>query len=242
MDTSASQPREVASPSTFLQQVMTSAAHLQEMVPDAVLVGGSAAAVYAGHRDSFDHDHVLRDLVDRYGMVIDALEASEGWATSVRASTPPFTVLGSLDGVEAGLRQLRRSKPLETTEYEVGGGKRVAVPTLAETLRIKAYLVVQRNAVRDYLDVVALADSIGLSHACEILRDIDQYYRDRSQESDSVLSELVLRLSVVTPRDPEVTKQLKNYKGLESRWQEWSAIEEACRELAQGLAQGLVDT
>lgn len=39
---------------------------LQAVVPDAVLVGGSAAALYAGHRDSFDHDHVLPDLVERY--------------------------------------------------------------------------------------------------------------------------------------------------------------------------------
>jgi hypothetical protein len=36
------------------------------MVPDAVLVGGSAAALYAGHRDSYDHDHVLPDLRERW--------------------------------------------------------------------------------------------------------------------------------------------------------------------------------
>ena len=138
---------------------------------------GLAAALYTGHRDSFDHDHVLADLADRYSIIIDAVEASEGWATSLRASKPPFTVLGSLDGVEAGLRQLRRSRPLETSLYELGDGRSVAVPTLEETLRIKAYLVVQRNAVRDYLDVVALGDTIGLVQAGTILRSIDTYYR-----------------------------------------------------------------
>ena len=45
--------------SSTLTQVLESAARLQRLVPDAVLVGGSAAALHAGHRDSFDHDHVL---------------------------------------------------------------------------------------------------------------------------------------------------------------------------------------
>jgi hypothetical protein len=39
--------------------VLTSLCRLQGMLPDAVLVGGTAAALYAGHRFSFDHDHVL---------------------------------------------------------------------------------------------------------------------------------------------------------------------------------------
>ena len=121
----------------ILQQVLVSAARLQELVPDAVLVGGAAAAMYAGHRQSFDHDHVLTDLADRYEQVLDAVEASDGWATSVRASSPPMTILGSLDGVEAGLRQMRRVRPLETAEVEVGADASVVVPTIEEMLRIK---------------------------------------------------------------------------------------------------------
>jgi len=231
------EPREFASLSTTLRSVMESAAKLQEIVPDAVLVGGSAAALYAGHRDSFDHDHVLHDLADRYGIILDAVAASEGWATSLRASTAPFTVLGSLDGVEAGLRQLRRARPLETTLYDLGDNRTVAVPTVDETLRIKAYLVVQRNATRDYLDVVALADTLGLHNAIPVLRAIDSYYLDRSESNESVLTNLILRLSAPQPRDPAVTTQLKNYKGLVGRWQDWSAVEEACRDLAQQLAE-----
>ncbi len=57
-----------------------------DKVPDAVLIGGTASALYAGHRDSINHDHVLADLEQRYLEVLDAVEASEGWATSVRAS------------------------------------------------------------------------------------------------------------------------------------------------------------
>lgn len=236
MKDSPPKPREFASLSATLRGVLESAAKLQEIVPDTVLVGGSAAALYAGHRDSFDHDHVLHDLSDRYGIILDAVEASEGWATSIRASKPPFTVLGSLDGVEAGLRQLRRSRPLETSVYDLGDNRSVAVPTLEETLRIKAYLVVQRNATRDYLDVVALVDTLGLHTAVQVLRDIDAYYEDRSETNESVLTTLTLSLTTPRPKDPVVTTQLKDYKGLVSDWQDWSAVEEACRDLAQQLA------
>jgi len=169
-----------------IERVLRSAARLQELVPDAVLVGGSAAALYAHHRESFDHDHVLTDLADRYAQVLDAVEASDGWATSVRASKPPMTILGSLDGVQAGLRQLRRTKPLETTEFEIDADTRVVVPTIEEILRVKAYLVVQRNYVRDYLDVVGLADVIGTEQSVFVLGSIDDYYTDRSAESGSV--------------------------------------------------------
>ncbi len=222
--------------SAVLAQVLASAADLQRVVPDAVLVGGAAAALHAGHRDSFDHGHVLPDLAARYAQVLDAVEATDGWATSVRASRPPMTIMGSLGGIEAGLRQLRRSRPLETCEVVLDEQHTVVAPTAAEALRIKAYLVVQRNAVRDYLDVVALADHLGHDAALTVLRAIDEYYADRSDEHGSVLTALVLRLAQPDPRDAEVTRELPRYKGLDARWHDWAAVVAACEELALGLA------
>lgn len=221
--------------SPTLAEVLASAARLQQAVPDAVLVGGSAAAMYAGHRDSFDHDHVLTDLVDRYDAVLEAVEATEGWATSVRASKPPFTIMGRLGGVEAGLRQLRRSRPLETCEIDVGDDQVVVAPTEAEALRVKAYLVVQRRAVRDHLDVVALADHLGEERAVEILGRIDDYYVDRSGEEGSVLTELVIALADPDPQDPDVIDELDRYKGLQPQWHRWADVVDACRRLALRL-------
>lgn len=218
-----------------LAAVLASAARLQTLVPDAVLVGGSAAAVHAHHRISFDHDHVLGDLAERYAEVVEAVEASEGWVTSVRASSPPLTLLGSLDGIEAGLRQLRRTRPLEVEQLELPGGAVVRVPTVEEMLRIKAYLVVQRNAVRDYLDTVALADRLGPGAATDVLDRIDDYYADRSGDAASVLTALVLRLSEPVPRDVRATRQLDHYKGLVPRWHDWAAVTAACGDLADAL-------
>ena len=222
--------------SPMMVAVFASAAKLQKLVPDAVLVGGSAAVLYAGHRESFDHDHVLQDLVNRYESVVEAVEASEGWATSVRASKPPLTLMGSLDGVEAGLRQLRRTRPLETVKVEVAPNSVFVAPTEEEILRIKAYLVVQRNAVRDYLDVVALSDHLGWENSVAVLRDIDSYYVDRSEKNESVLTSLIASLADPKPLDDEVITELPRYKGLAPEYQDWSTIRE--RALALSLALG----
>ena len=219
-----------------MDRVLRSAARLQEVVPHAVLFRGAAGALYAHHRESFDHDHVLTDLADRYEQVLDAGEASDGWATSVRASKPPMTILGSLDGVEAGLRQLRRSKPLETTQFEIDVDTRVIVPTVEEMLRVKAYLVVQRNYVRDYLDVVGLADVVGTEQVVSVLGQMDDYYTDRSAESGSVLTALVTQLADPRPRDTDVIDELPEYKGLDPQWHEWSTVVSRCQALSLALA------
>lgn len=45
---------------------------------------------------------MLADLADRYAAGLEAVEATEGWVTNVRASRPPLTLLGALGGIEAG--------------------------------------------------------------------------------------------------------------------------------------------
>jgi hypothetical protein len=40
-------------------RVLAAAARLQQLVPDAVLVGGTAVALHVGHRESLDDDHVV---------------------------------------------------------------------------------------------------------------------------------------------------------------------------------------
>ena len=100
------------------ESVLRAAARLQELVPDAVLVGGTAAAHHAGHRISFDDDHVVAGLNQRFDHVLGALEESEGWVTA--RVKRPVLILGSLDGVETGVRNLIRQRPLEVEESLLG--------------------------------------------------------------------------------------------------------------------------
>ena len=62
-------------PAPSLQRVLESTSRLQQLIPEAVLVGGTAAAYDARHGLSYDHDHVLGDLDDRFDMVLDAVES-----------------------------------------------------------------------------------------------------------------------------------------------------------------------
>src|SRR5215475_5172206 len=149
-----------------LRAVLEAAARLQQLVPDAVLVGGSAAALYAGHRDSFAHDHVLTDLSERFDMVLEALESEGEWVTN--RVQPGKIILGQLGEIEAGVRQMIRKRPLETTRLTLPSGRILRVPTVEETLRIKAFLVVRRYRTRDYLDVAALAEHYGVGQSADV--------------------------------------------------------------------------
>lgn len=213
--------------------VLAKAAQLQDLVPGAVLVGGAAAALYAHHRESHDHDHVVADLAERFDAVLDNLEALGEWSTA--RVQPGKLILGELGGIETGVRQLLRGRPLETAEIEVGG-RRLVVPTAAEILRIKAWLTLSRNQTRDYLDIAALADAIGLDAAAEVLRGMDDYYADINRRPETVATQLVRQLADPRPRDAEVTTQLPSYKGLAARWQDWATVKAKLADLAQRIA------
>src|SRR3954468_9076790 len=213
--------------------VMESAAHLQRLVPDAVLVGGSAAILYADHRESRDHDHVLPDLTDRFEMVLEAVEEDEGWATN--RVTPGKVILGNLDGIEAGVRQMIRKAPLEVTKVEVPSGGEVTVPTLEETLRIKAFLIVRRNQTRDYLDTAALSTALGAEQAAEVLSQIDDYYADQADDGEGVASQLVRQLGDPKPADSSVIVQLPSYRRLRQGWKDWEAVREILGEVAERM-------
>jgi hypothetical protein len=219
-----------------LVRVLESAARLQEVIPDAVLVGGSAAALWASHRTSFDHDHVLADLSARYDAVLDAIEATEGWVTN--RVTPGKIILGELGDIETGVRQLIRSRPLEVTEVALPSGQTLRVPTPDEILRIKGYLVVRRNQVRDYLDVAALSDRCGIAHAAEVLGHIGSYYADqRGPGAEGVATQLARQLADPHPADARTIKQLGNYKGLDARWTDWDSVTGVCRALAAEMTR-----
>lgn len=210
--------------------VMESAAHLQRLVPGAVLVGGSAAILYADHRESRDHDHVLPDLADRFEMVLEAVEEDDGWATN--RVTPGKVILGNLDGIEAGVRQMIRKAPLEVTKVKLSSGAEVTVPTLEETLRIKAFLVVRRNQTRDYLDTAALAATLGVDGAAEVLGRIDEYYADQAESGEGIASQLTRQLGDPQPADSQVISQLPSYRRLRQEWKDWGAVTDILGEVA----------
>lgn len=217
------------------EQVLSAAARLQSLLPDAVLVGGTASAVHAGHRFSRDADHVLTDLRMRFDEVLRQLESVAGWKTA--RVQRPVQILGSLDGIETGIRQLIRDEPLETMAMDVRS-VRVTVPTAAEILRIKGVLILKRNATRDYIDFVALANHLGEDGVKEALQLFDRLYAQPNGESP--LQQLQVQLANALPYDLEET-ELSEYKNLDVRWHDWKTVNAACSRLATVIFDRVCD-
>ncbi len=178
--------------------------------------------MYADHRLSTDANHVLSDLHQRFDQVLAELESVAGWKTA--RIKRPVQILGSLDGIETGVRQLIREEPLETTHIEYLG-QRITIPTQAEILRIKGVLILKRNATRDYLDFVALADHMDDEKMLEAMRVFDRLYPQPNEES--ALQQLQIQLANPLPYDLEEL-QLTEYKNLDLRWQNWETVKTAC--------------
>ena len=221
-----------------MRAVYAAAARLQELVPDAVLVGGTAAVHHAGHRVSLDDDHVVVDLRGRFDEVLAALEETSGWVTArVRR---PVLILGRLDGVETGVRNLIRRTPLEV-ELVAVGDRDLRVPTLPEIARIKAWLCLLRNATRDYLDFAALADRLGERRAAAVVAGMDRHYADQvGPDGRRVAAQVARQLAEPRPDDlGEV--DLRSYRRLERRWHDWQTVVDGCRRVAVRVLDVLVE-
>lgn len=213
------------------ERLLAAERHLQALVPGAVLVGGTAAAIHARHRLSMDGDHVLADLRERFDDVLAALEAAAGWRTE--RVQRPVLVLGELDGILTGIRQLRRTRPLEAELIE---GLRV--PTLAEMARIKAWLLATRRTLRDYLDTVVLFERLGEGGVAEALRPFDEIYAQPGGASP--LAEVAERLAEAAPSDAAAV-DLRTYRALRSPWNDWGHLAARGRHWAPLVARAALE-
>ena len=180
-------------------------------------------------------DHVLTDLRDRFDAVLGQLESVAGWKTARVAR--PVQILGSLEGIQTGVRQLIRTEPLETTTLDVGG-LALTIPTEAEILRIKGVLILKRNATRDYLDFVALATHMGSRSTGEALRPFDRLYPQESGES--TLQQLQAQLANPLPYDLGES-DLSEYRDLAAQWRDWDKVKSACGRVAVEIFDHVCD-
>jgi hypothetical protein len=223
------------------ESVLKAAAEFQQIAPGGVLVGGSAAAIYATHRFSRDADHVYQDLEVRFDRLLEFLEQRGDWETA--RVNPPKLILGNFRGVETGLRQLRRTLPLEVASVRVGDAS-LLLPTPAEILRIKGWLIIDRNAVRDYVDFAALAHWLGSERTATALVEFDRYYEDiyRPKGDRDVSPGLQLARQLADPKPKDLGDvDLKRYKGLKPPWDDWESVRFQCQGASILLLDALID-
>lgn len=217
--------------------IVRAARLFHELIPDAVLVGGTAAALHTGHRLSMDIDHVVSDLRERFEHYQHSLEDSPEWR---QARVSAATILGSFEGVETGIRQLRRIRPLETEELAVSRGS-VRVPTLEEMIRIKGWMVLTRNAVRDFIDMAALMLEAGPDRAAQALSTFDECYANVSPGRgeaplDAPLDQLLRQLAEPLPGDRRAQGSRPGdpalYRAIHPLLDEWDKVADICRGFA----------
>jgi RND superfamily putative drug exporter len=121
---------------------------------------------------------------------------------------------------------------METTEVLLPTGDRLLIPTGAETLRLKSFLVLQRNDSRDFKDFTELVASMDIQTAAEVLAGMDRYYCGQPARAHWVATQLVRRLADPQPSDgPDIAT---SGTAAES---EWAEVRQRCLSVAVAMLE-----
>jgi RND superfamily putative drug exporter len=96
---------------------------------------------------------------------------------------------------------VERRSPMETTNVQLPTGDRLQIPTGAETLRLKSYLIKCRNSAKDFAELADLVDSMETQTAAVVLARMDRYYSGQHARNQWVATQLVRRLADPHPSD-----------------------------------------
>jgi hypothetical protein len=201
-------------------------------VPGSIALGGTICALFTHHRSSTDIDFVLQDLAQRFDEIREHLSEVPGWKEKMVRG--PFTILGILDGIRIGYRQLRRTAPIETQTLETPVGPLV-VPTIEELLRTKAFLCYDRNYTRDFVDFAELSCLLDTEKVVTVLSDLDERFKWEVQPT--ILVQVIKSLLVVEPRDLDDSFHgYAQLRFLEPKLKSWEDVAARCREIGKQLA------
>ncbi len=133
---------------------------------------------------------------------------------------------------EADPPVVRRLGPMETTHVQLPTGDRLQIPTGAETLRLKSYLIMCRNSTRDYTEFAELVESMETETAALVLAGMDRYYSGRHSRSQWVATQLVRRLADPQPSD----EHEDSTSGPESDV-DWARVRQRCLSVAVAMLE-----
>jgi heme transporter len=159
----------------------------------------------------------------RLSVALDALETNAAENEANRANEVAETG-------PVGLKYQRRS-PVETTNVQLPTGDRLLVPTGAETLRLKGYLIMSRNSSRDFAEFADMVDTMEPETAAVVLAGMDRYYCCQPPKRQWMATQLVRRLADPHPSD------------LEDRYPEpdakasWDEVRQRCLSVAVAMLE-----
>lgn len=246
-------------PSADLRMVIKSAAKLKHLAPDAVCVADPLAFTGCERKEpdrELQPESAEADTValatGPVGQAFAATKAKRvglayrnGIAKAMSWTDRPVHPVTlwrgrlsvALDALESGGRtrpKYRRRSPVETTNVQLPTGDRLLIPTGAETLRLKGYLIMVRNSSRDYADFADMVDVMDPETAAVVLGGMDRYYSGQPAGSAArqqwMATELVRRLADPEPSD------------LDDEWSEddeanWEEVRQRCLSVAVAMLE-----
>ena len=222
-----------------MSAVFAAAARLQELVPEAVLVGGTAAVHHAGHRVSLDDGHVVADLRERFDDVLAALEETSGWVTA--RVQRPVLILGKTGW---GGNRGSESDPPDPARSR-GGCRGESRPAGADAPRDRAHQGVAVSAPQCHPRLSRFRRLGGPARRST--------YRSRGRgrwiattpinsvpDGRRVATQVARQLAEPRPDDlGEV--DLISYRRLDRRWHDWQTVVDVCRRVAVRVLDRLVE-
>jgi RND superfamily putative drug exporter len=197
-------------PNADLRMVLKSAAKLKHLAPDAVCVADPLAFTGCGRMCAELEAEPSRKLVARAMTRSDRpVHPVTLWRRRLSVAIDALqTKPGTVDN--GARRSWQRRSPVETTHVQLPTGDRLLIPTGAEALRLKGYLIMCRNSRRDYTEFADMIDAIEPETAAMVLAGMDNYYSRQPAEQlpqeHWIATQLVRRLADPDPADITETR------------------------------------
>lgn len=141
----------------------------------------------------------------------------------------------ALDALETqndvSIAALERISPMETTNVQLPTGDRLRIPTGAETLRLKGYLIMCRNSSQDYTEFADLVEAMEAQTAAVVLAGMDRYYCGQSSNRQWVATQLVRRLA-----DPQPFDEGEDWTGPNAE-ADWEKVRQRCLSVAVAMLE-----
>ena len=241
-------------PSADLKMVVKGAARLKDLAPDAICVADPMAFTGCG---TLDNDLAGRvkgsDDATRHGpqripaggaptLERKLVKAYRGARPAAPRPVHPVTMWRgrlsiALDALETKADiphpTVERLSPVETTNVQLPTGDRLQIPTCAETLRLKGYLILCRNTRSDFAELADLVDVMDTSTAAVVLSGMDRYYCSERSGQQWIATQLVRRLADPDPSDVDDDDRWAGPEGAA----EWETIRQRCLSVAVAILE-----
>jgi heme transporter len=126
----------------------------------------------------------------------------------------------------------QRRSPVETTQVQLPTGDRLLVPTGAETLRLKGYLIMSRNSSRDFAEFADMVDTVEPETAALVLAGMDRYYCCQPPRQQWIASQLVRQLA--DPHPADFTDEQLSKPDVQEDWDE---VRQRCLSVAVAMLE-----